>query len=42
LIIHDPDPAKLRKRPAIIPPLDFENLPSYETTSEEDEEEAES
>lgn len=38
LIIHDPDPAKTRKRPSIIPPLNFENLPSYETTSEEEDE----
>ena len=37
LIVHGPDPAKVRKRPQLIPPLDFTNLPSYETTSEEDE-----
>jgi hypothetical protein len=41
LIVKEPDPAKIRKRPGTIPPLDFENLPSYETTSEEDEEQQE-
>ena len=38
LLVKDPDPAKTRKRPQLIPPLDFDNLPSYESTSEEEEE----
>lgn len=38
LLVKDPDPAKTRKRPILIPQLDFNNLPSYESTSEEEEE----
>ena len=38
LISKEPDPAKSRKRPKLVPSLNFNNLPSYESTSEEEEE----
>lgn len=32
-----PDMCTLRKKPLIVPPLDLENLPEYETSSDEEE-----
>ena len=33
-----PDACQIRKKPPIVPPLDLNNLPDYETSSEEEEE----
>ena len=32
-----PDMCTLRKKPMIVPPLDLNNLPEYETSSDEEE-----
>ena len=38
LCVKGPDPAKLRKKPDQIPCLNLDDIPGYETSSEEEEE----
>ena len=38
LCVDGPDPATLRKRPEQVPPLDLGVIPSYESSSEESDE----
>ena len=41
LCTDGPDPATLNKRPGQVPPLNLDELPAYESTSEEEEGDAE-